>query len=358
MRLLLAILNLSKKLLLHGLFWLLVLAYFAFFFGFEGAAFEEVVTFATFFLPVTIMTTYAFVYQIIPGYLIPKKYVHFGLYTFAACVISACYICISAFYAKVLTSGYTYEDSYPITKSLAYIMISVYLVVALSSAFSLLKYNYATAARNEELRNKILEAQLKFKEQELDYLKLQIHPHFLFNSLNTIYGLSLKNDQNTSEMILQLSELLDYILYQTKKPVVSLNAEIRHIQNYIALEKKRFQNLLCVHTDIEEFSEDVEIAPMLLLPFVENCFKHGRGADGRLQITIQLKFDNEHLRFTIENTKPEIPAENSDSGIGLENIKRRLDLLYENNYHLDIKNQKDHFHVQLILKLSKNPVYA
>jgi len=352
------ILGIGRKFLVHSLVWLVVLLYFTFFFGFEDSGFKQVMTFSSFFLPVTIMTTYIFIYRIIPRYLIPKKYLPFGLYTLAAFVISAFYITISTFYAKVLTSGYDYQDSFPITKSLIYIMISVYLVVVLASAFSLLKYNYSTAAKNEELKNRILEAQLKLKEQELQYLKMQIHPHFLFNSLNTIYGLSLANHPTTSEMILQLSDLLDYILYQTKKPVVLLKDEIRHISNYIHLEKKRFQDLLIVDFEIEEFAEEIQIAPMLLLPFVENCFKHGRSAYGKLEISIKLKVKNEQLIFMIENSKAQLSAENSENGIGLENIKRRLDLLYENNYQLDIKNSTDHYHVKLILKLSKIAVYA
>ncbi|WP_298524445.1 sensor histidine kinase [uncultured Christiangramia sp.] len=352
------ILGMGRKFLLHSLFWLVVLLYFTFFFGFEDSEFRQVMKFSSFFLPVTILTTYTFIYRIISRYLIPKKYLQFGLYSLAALVISACYITISAFYAKVLTSGYEYQGSFPITKSLIYIMISVYLVVALASAFSLLKYNYSTAAKNEELKNRILEAQLKLKEQELQYLKMQIHPHFLFNSLNTIYGLSLANHHTTSEMILQLSDLLDYILYQTKKPVVSLKDEIKHITNYIDLEKKRFQELLIVDFEIEEFIEEIQIAPMLLLPFVENCFKHGRGADGKLEISIKIKVKNDQLMFLIENSKAQLSAEHSENGIGLENIKRRLDLLYENNYQLDIETRPDHYYVRFMLKFSKNTVYA
>ena len=97
---------------------------------------------------------------------------------------------------------------------------------------------------------------------------------------------------------------------------------------------------------------------MLLLPFVENCFKHGRGADGKLEIRIKIKVKNDQLMFLIENSKAQLSAEHSENGIGLENIKRRLDLLYENNYQLDIETRPDHYYVRLMLKFSKNTVYA
>ena len=350
--------GLGKIFLRHSLFWLLVLLFFTFFFGFEDSGFWQVVVFSAFLLPVTIATTYVFIYRIIPEYLIPKRYLLFGLYSFAAILISASYITISAFYGKVLTPGYGNPDSFPITKSLVYILISVYLVVAIASAFSLLKHNYSVAAKNEELKNRILEAQLKLREQELNYLKMQIHPHFLFNSLNTIYGLSLTNHRSASEMILQLSELIDYILYQTKKPLVPLKAEIKHICNYIDLEKKRFQDQLNVDFQMQEVSEDILIAPMLLLPFVENCFKHGRGEDGQLSICLKLKLENEEMLFEISNSKHPDSKNSSEAGIGLDNLKRRLELLYENQYQLQIENKPDIFEVKLILNLSKSPAYA
>lgn len=350
-----AFIELGKRILLHSLFWLVVLLFFTFFFGFDGASFETILIFSTFFLPVTIGTTYVFIYRLIPNYLIPKRYLSFTLYTLAAFLISASYITISAFYGIFLTIGYGYQENFPLTKSLIYILISVYLVVAIASAFSLLKYNYSAAAKNEELKNRILEAQLKLKDQELQYLKMQIHPHFLFNTLNTIYGLSLSNHIQTSEMILQLSELLDYILYQTKKPLVKLEDEINHIKNYIDLEKKRFRDTLKIDFECDLIPPDMEIAPMLLLPFVENSFKHGRDSRGELQIHIKLKIHDGHLEFEISNSKSSNMGEVSD-GIGLQNIKRRLDILYPENHELKIENSEYRFKVDLKLSNLKDPV--
>ncbi|MCH4823658.1 histidine kinase [Gramella lutea] len=350
-----AFLELGRRILLHSLLWLIVLLFFTFFFGFQGADFSTILTFSAFFLPVTIGTTYVFIYRLIPAYLILKKYLKFFLYSVATFLISATYITLSAFYGIIMTLGYGYQENFPLTKSLIYILISVYLVVTIASAFSLLKYNYSTSAKNEELKNRFLEAQLKLKEQELQYLKMQIHPHFLFNTLNTIYGLSLSKNAATPEMILQLSELLDYILYQTKKPVVKLEDEVGHIRNYIDLEKKRFRENLDVQLNIDEIPSNIELAPMLLLPFVENSFKHGKGNDGKFKISICMKLIDEMLRFKIENSiSGEIDKKESE-GIGLKNLKRRLDILYENRYNLHIKNNKSTFKVQLDLNITKKP---
>lgn len=350
-----AFLELGRRILLHGLFWLVILLFFTFFFGFEGADFNTIITFSAFFLPVTIATTYAFVYKLIPEYLIPKRYLKLILYSLATFLISATYITLSAFYGIIMTLGYGYEENFPLSKSLIYILISVYLVVAIASAFSLLKYNYSAAAKNEELKNRFLEAQLKLKEQELQYLKMQIHPHFLFNTLNTIYGLSLSQNAATPEMILQLSELLDYILYQTKKPLVKLKDEVNHIQNYIDLEKKRFRGNLDVQLNFEEIPSNMELAPMLLLPFVENSFKHGKGNDGKLQISICIKLIGEELIFRIVNSISKGSEINKGEGIGLENIKRRLDILYGKEYDLKIENHLKTFEVHLKLNTSKTP---
>ncbi len=347
--------GLVQRSLTHLVLWLIVVIFFSFFFGIEGADIYSKFTFSLFFLPVTIATTYTFLYHLIPKYLLPKQYFKFGLFTFYTLVISSVFIILSAFYGFVITLELQWNDNFPISKSLFFIIITIYLVVAIASAFSLLKNNYSATAKNKELKNRILEAQLKLKEQELQYLKLQIHPHFLFNTLNTIYGLSLSNNRATPEMILQLSELLDYILYQTKKPLVKLEDEINHIRNYIDLEKKRFQDALEIDFNCGTIPADIELAPMLLLPFVENSFKHGKGNDGKLKISICIKLEDEELHFKIVNSVSNSSESTSGEGIGLENIKRRLNLLYENNHQLNISDVKGSFRVMLKLNTAKNP---
>lgn len=171
----------------------------------------------------------------------------------------------------------------------------------------------------------------------------------MFNTLNTIYAFALKKSEQTHELILKLSSLLDYILYQVDKPLVFLKDEINHIKNYISLEKLRFQKGLQVDFLVTNFNDDVQIPPMLLLPFVENAFKHGSKNNGVLKVNMELKLENEFLIFTVVNSHRQ--NNNSNSGIGLQNIKKRLLMLYDNESSLSIKDEIDKFSIYLKIPL-------
>lgn len=235
----------------------------------------------------------------------------------------------------------------PMSRNYVFVLILVYLVVLLVSFVNLLNHNFETESKNKELQNKILETQLQIKDQELQYLKKQIHPHFLFNTLNTIYGFALKRSVDTPDIILKLSNLLDYILYQVNKPAVSLHEEILHLKEYIALERIRFQDTLKVSFESSDSYEDKLIPPMLLIPFVENSFKHGNLIDGFLQIDIKIKLQGDDLYFEIKNTVKQEDESENQPGIGLENIEKRLNLLYPDNYQLDVNIKGNWYTVKL-----------
>ncbi|PWI29752.1 histidine kinase [Flavobacteriaceae bacterium LYZ1037] len=333
--------------LLHILFWSAVLIFFTYFFSAGKDSFNNTLLFSLFLMPVTIATTYVSIYKLIPDYLITKRYWLFGLYSLYTFIISGYLIMVSIFFSLIYIANFEYEDMNPITRNILLVTSGVYLVVVIVSAFKLLKLNLIQAENTKKLETKILETQLKLKEQELNYLKMQIHPHFLFNTLNTMYGFALKKADETPEMILKLSNLLDYLLYQVDKPFVLLTDEINHIKDYIELEKMRFNNTLDVTFITENILESTQIAPMLLLPFVENSFKHGHLKNGVLTIKIDLKYTSDGLYFSIENSHSNLGDTNK--GIGLENIQKRLDLLYKNNYKLNIEDSENHFKVQLKL---------
>lgn len=233
------------------------------------------------------------------------------------------------------------------SKNFFFILILVFLVSGVISFITLLNHNFKTASTNKELQNKILETSLQLKEQELHYLKMQIHPHFLFNTLNTIYGFALKQSKQTPEIILKLSNLLDYILYQVNKPKVSLKEEVLHIKEYIELEKIRFKDTLKVIFVSGEIDETLQIAPMLLIPFVENAFKHGSLIEGFLRIEIKITVVKNTLNFSIRNTFVEHEKETVNGGIGLENIRKRLELNYKENYSLNISKEDKWYFVEL-----------
>lgn len=342
-----------RKIVLHTIFWVLVLIFFSYFFGAPNGNIVFTGSFSAFLLPVTMATTYTMVYYLIPSFLLQKRYLLFTLYSVYTLILSAFALIISIFYGLVFLMDMNYSEMPPPARSLLFMMVVVYLVVVLVSAFTLLKKNYTSEAENKALENKILEAQLKLKEQELHYLKMQVHPHFLFNTLNTLYGHALRKSEETPDMILKLSNLLDYLLYQVDKPRVSLSSEIEHIKDYIALEKMRFRNSLSVELDLPSHPNQITIAPMLLIPFVENSFKHGELIDGKLTIRISLKVSEEKLWFTIKNSvkNPGIP--NRNNGIGLKNLQKRLELLYRENHSLSIQRNANIFEAQLALTHSK-----
>ena len=186
---------------------------------------------------------------------------------------------------------------------------------------------------------------------ELDALKNQLNPHFLFNTLNNLYALALKKSDLTPEVIAKLSEILDYILYRCNDNFVSLTNEVTLLNNYIALEKVRYGKRVQVNFE-HHVSSDAKIAPLLLLTFLENAFKHGVSQEINVaKINIELFANNEEVVFSIENSTPLHKTKNDDrDAIGLQNINKQLDLLYPHKYNL--VSQEDNSTYKVTLKLS------
>ncbi|AXP81455.1 Sensor histidine kinase YehU [Mariniflexile rhizosphaerae] len=195
-------------------------------------------------------------------------------------------------------------------------------------------------------------------ETELLFLKSQVSPHFFFNTLNNIYSLAVEKSNKTPKVILKLSEMMRYMLYETKNKRQTLENEILCIQNYLDLERIRHDERLEVNMSISGDIQDKEIAPILLLSFVENSFKHGVNKNiGKVKIDIIFKIKEDFLYFTISNPMPTTTKyeENlsKSSGIGIENVKKRLELGYNrNDYKLSIKSKKNNFVVKLIIRVS------
>lgn len=338
------------QLLLHGVFWIAVLIFYSYFFSIGNTTFENAFSFSLVLMPTTMATTYVSIYKLIPDYLITKRYTRFTIYSLYTLVISSYLVMASVFFSLIYLSGFEASEMNPGTKNIFLVLSAVYLIVFVISAFKLLKINLKQTKHAKALETKILETQLKLKEQELNYLKMQIHPHFLFNTLNTLYGFALKKSETTPEMILKLSNLLDYLLYQVDKPAVLLSEEINHIRDYISLEQMRFNDRLAVSFSAMNCNENISIAPMLFLPFVENSFKHGTVSNGKLQIEMSFNCDDKQIQFNIRNSY--IKQESSSAGIGLENIKKRLELLYKDHYSLDITVDALSYNVDLSLDLN------
>lgn len=337
-------------LLANVFFWVGVYSFYTYFLGYGSSNVEYVNSFSLYLMPVTILLSYFIILYLIPNYLLKKKYRLFLLYGVYTFIISFVAILLSVFYGLIFSSYLKEAESIVITKSLALIILGVYFVVIIATAISFVVYSYLSNIKNEDLKNKILQAQLQLKQQELKLLKMQIHPHFLFNSLNTIYGFALAKKEEAPEMILKLSNLLDYILYQIDKPGVPLKSELEHIEDYISLEKMRFHDTLKVNVSFENLKSDMQVAPMLLIPFVENGFKHGAIIDGFLSIDILAKEEHGFFVFQMKNSCQK--NEEKTKGIGLDNIRKRLEMLYANRYELEVNHQANEFYVELKIQLS------
>ena len=190
-------------------------------------------------------------------------------------------------------------------------------------------------------------------EAELAWLKNQINPHFLFNTLNNISSLAQIDGDETQEAIMQLSDLLRYAMYETNKPRVQLEGEVEFIRNYIELMKLRCNEMTTVSEELEIQDGKAEVAPLLFISLIENAFKHGMDSNAPATIDIRLKQTDGTLVFTCDNTNnPKPTKDRSGSGIGLENTRRRLNLLYPSRYQWEQTITPENiYHVKIILKL-------
>jgi LytS/YehU family sensor histidine kinase len=192
-------------------------------------------------------------------------------------------------------------------------------------------------------------------EQQLEYLKCQINPHFFMNTLNNIHALVDINPEMAKSTILELSKLMRYVLYEGAKTLVPLQKDINFMRNYINLMKLRYTNKVKIDIDIPENIPDKSIPPMLLITFVENAFKHGVSYKDNSFITIKLTCTDEWLYFSCQNSKhPE--STNEQGGVGLANVKKRLELLFGDNHHLDIHDENNTYMVNLEIPFLQSSV--
>lgn len=228
--------------------------------------------------------------------------------------------------------------------SFIFMLMFTALTIGLNVTVSLIfAYNRQQASRNE-LDNRRL-------QEELKYLKQQISPHFLMNVLNNIHEMAEENVKEAQDMILELSYLMRYVLYEGENQTTTLVSECRFISSFIALMKRRYvEGMVQINVRVpEQDSQDVTVPPLLFLPFIENAFKHGVSYTSPTIIDIQLYRLSDRLVFRCENSVPADRDNISEPGVGLNNVKRRLQLLYDRDYSLDIQKDNYTYSVTLII---------
>jgi LytS/YehU family sensor histidine kinase len=202
-------------------------------------------------------------------------------------------------------------------------------------------------ARKKEIENERLVA-------ELNFLKAQINPHFLFNTLNNLYYLAYSQSQNTTEVIAKLSHMMRYMIYDSNYPQVPLSKEIEYMENYISLERLRLNNQIPIDLEVEGDADTLLIAPLIFITFLENAFKHGvsNSYDGAW-VKVKVEVGEKRCIYTVGNSKlpGAKPEAEEKSGIGLQNVKRRLELSYPGKHQLSVNDTSDQYSVQLKIDL-------
>lgn len=202
---------------------------------------------------------------------------------------------------------------------------------------------------------KIDELQSTIQESELQFLRSQINPHFLFNNLNNLYSYALQNSPKTPEIILEMSGVLRYMLYESKEQFVPLKKELEQLDNFIKLYKLQIENRGQVHFETSNIGTGYKIAPLILIVFVENAFKHSQsGQSSDIEIDISIKLEGSVLEFCCKNNFEVVTSlDTVAKGIGLQNVQKRLQLLYPNKHRLEIKDENKSYNVYLRLELEK-----
>jgi len=295
-------------------------------------------------LPFIMLATYTTIYGILPFYLKKRK-----LFVSLLMLISLLFfvtlgerVCLR----MINNLEVTFDSLFGVT--FLYLLLETNFMVGIAFAIKVVKKWIDQQQENHEMEKRNLKT-------ELNLLKAQLHPHFLFNTMNNLYALSIEKSTKTSEGIARISDLLRSVLYECNEAEISLVKEIKLIENYIDLEKMRYGDRLHLQFNVSGPVDSMKIAPMLLFTFVENCFKHGSSSDPEKPfIEIHLTVSENKMVFIAENSKPLPVNENvsphSSGGIGLMNVKKRLEIIYGGNYSLEITDEARMFKVELVIQ--------
>lgn len=330
-----------KRWVVHVLFWLLVLAFYAVFFGRENSNYLQTLFFVGLLMPVTIGTTYFLNYYLVPRYLMKERYGFFLLYFVYTLIGSLFLEMMIAMLTFIVMAQLNIRDMSPASVDIFFLLTSLLVVVFFGVAIKMLLHWRQSKEDYQKLMRDKVEAELRF-------LKVQLNPHFLFNTLNNLYYLAAQKSDKAPQAILELSEILDYVLHQGQKPFVPLEHELKQLDNYVALEMLRYENRVQVTKVVTGETGGHLIGPMMLITLIENAFKHGvMKSAGKSWINIRLDCTDKAMTIQISNSWKWSPT---SIGIGLENLRSQLAYLYPRRHVFQVEADKpDEFSVKLTL---------
>jgi two-component system sensor histidine kinase AlgZ len=297
-------------------------------------------------VPFTMMIAYLNYFYLLPRFLAKKN---LGQYLLEFLIPFAVLIFLRVHLERYLLSTYSQRVDYLYTPQFVVHITAVTLfIVIFVGMLRFAQEWFELETRKKEVENEKLTA-------ELNFLKAQINPHFLFNTLNNLYYLAYTQSPNTTEVIEKLSQMMRYMIYDSNYPLVPLSKEIDYMQNYISLEKLRLNNQIPICLEIKGNPDQVMIVPLIFITFLENAFKHGvSNNQPNAWVRILIDLQGKECVYKVENSK--IPSAGmvtgEKSGIGLQNVRRRLDLSYPDHYALQVEDLPDRYAVQLKLTLS------
>jgi hypothetical protein len=286
-------------------------------------------------------------YILLPRFFYRKKYVHF--FTFALLTVAGVILVEEQILEKIYFPD-SRGTSFP---GVFFSLWEVMPVIVILSGF---KFAWDAVTKQRELEA----LQAIIQESELEFLKSQINPHFLFNNLNNLYAYAIENSPKTPGLILELSSVLRYMLYECREKYVSLAKEVENLKSFTLLSELQIEDRGVVNFSTRNIQVEYQIAPLILIVFIENAFKHsqsGQSSDIQIDISIELtEYDTLNFRCSNNFYETDQP-ENMPKGIGLENVKKRLELIYPNAHQLDIIQTDNYYQVQLSMQLKKRISY-
>ncbi|MBL7807601.1 MAG: histidine kinase [Saprospiraceae bacterium] len=334
---------LNRRLVYHTIFWLTMYG------TMVGTSLRQGILPATTFYNETIQVIFfaVLVYfnllYLIPNYLAKHAFIYFGL-VLASCAIVTPIEVLALF----LIYGNDPENQATLVDQQEVIYLGNVFVTLLATVLRVIMDWWRYQNEKQVLLTQTMQSELRF-------LKSQINPHFLFNTLNNLYALTLKKSDKAPEIVLKLAEIMRYMLYECNERRVHLSKEIQYLYNYLDLERLRQPKDADISFEVEGHVSEQMVAPLLFVPFVENSFKHGLNhATSGGYVHIKLSVQGEDLEFNIENSKVEQmprPSHPRSGGIGLANVRQRLQILYPENYEIIIRDEPNCYSVTLMLKM-------
>jgi LytS/YehU family sensor histidine kinase len=322
-----------KRWMIHILFWVMILAFYVVFFGRRNSNYLQTFFFVGLLMPVVIGTTYFLNYFLVPDYLMKERYGRFLLLCVYAHGLSFLAMMISML-TFIVMAKIKIKDMSPASIDIFFLLTSLLIVVFFGVAIKMMLHWRKSKDDYQALMRDKVEAELKF-------LKVQLNPHFLFNTLNNLYYLATEKSDKAPQAILQLSEILDYVMHSSKSVFIPLEKELKQVANYIALEMLRYEDRVEIESEVVGSTERIFIGPMILIILIENAFKHGvMRTSGKSWIKMKVKCNVETIEISISNSWRSIESGN---GIGLENLKSQLSLLYQGNHTMNITSRVTNF---------------